>query len=107
MRTGRFVPAPPLAYAEVLVYRSSFPTDQPTRQMPIQGSQMRVLVTGVAGFIGYHVAKRLLSEGHTVSGLDNLSSYYDVELKKARLGDLNRAFGFSPAICDIADADAL
>ena len=68
---------------------------------------MRVLVTGVAGFIGYHVAKRLLCEGHIVSGLDNLSSYYDVELKKARLGDLNRAFGFSPAICNIADADAL
>jgi len=54
---------------------------------------MTILVTGAAGFIGYHVAKRLLSEGHTVSGLDNLSSYYDVELKKARLGDLNRAFG--------------
>jgi UDP-glucuronate 4-epimerase len=68
---------------------------------------MRVLITGVAGFIGYHLASRLLSEGHHVSGLDNLSPYYDVELKKARLEDLHRQFGFTPNLCDISDGDAL
>jgi UDP-glucuronate 4-epimerase len=64
---------------------------------------MRILVTGVAGFIGYHLAKRLLAAGHKLSGLDNLSPYYDVELKKARLEDLHRHFGFTAEIGDIAD----
>ena len=44
---------------------------------------MRVLITGAAGFIGYHLAKRLLADGHSVCGLDNLSPYYGVEIKKA------------------------
>ncbi|MGA0984976.1 MAG: GDP-mannose 4,6-dehydratase, partial [Burkholderiaceae bacterium] len=48
-------------------------------------------VTGVAGFIGYWVAKRLLARGDRVVGLDNLNAYYDVSLKAARLGQL-RAF---------------
>src|SRR5438105_13426892 len=43
------------------------------------------LVTGAAGFIGFHVARRLLQEGHAVLGADNLSDYYDVGLKEARL----------------------
>ncbi|MDO8683522.1 MAG: NAD-dependent epimerase/dehydratase family protein, partial [Armatimonadota bacterium] len=47
-----------------------------------------VLVTGAAGFIGYHVAKRLLERGDTVLGLDNLNPYYDVRLKEARLAQL-------------------
>ena len=47
-----------------------------------------VLVTGAAGFIGYHVARRLLERGETVLGLDNLNDYYDVRLKKARLAQL-------------------
>jgi UDP-glucuronate 4-epimerase len=46
---------------------------------------MLVLVTGAAGFIGFHTARRLLADGHTVVGLDNLSDYYDVRLKHARL----------------------
>lgn len=46
---------------------------------------MRFLVTGVAGFIGYHLALRLISEGHEVVGIDNLNAYYDQNLKKARL----------------------
>jgi UDP-glucuronate 4-epimerase len=46
---------------------------------------MKILVTGTAGFIGYHVGKRLLEHGHQVIGLDNLNAYYDVNLKKARL----------------------
>ena len=50
---------------------------------------MSVLVTGVAGFIGYHVASKLLNSGIYVIGIDNLNSYYDVKLKKARLKLLN------------------
>lgn len=49
---------------------------------------MKVLVTGIAGFIGFHVAKRLLSEGYYVVGIDNLNDYYDVQLKKDRLKEL-------------------
>lgn len=49
---------------------------------------MNILVTGVAGFIGFHVAKRLLEQGENVVGIDNINSYYDVELKLARLAQL-------------------
>ena len=46
---------------------------------------MHILITGVAGFIGFHLAKRLLSEGHRVTGLDSLNDYYSVQLKRDRL----------------------
>lgn len=49
---------------------------------------MKILVTGMAGFIGFHVAKALMDEGHTVVGLDNLNDYYDVKLKIDRLKQL-------------------
>ena len=49
---------------------------------------MKVLLTGVAGFIGYHVAIKLLSRGNTVIGVDNLNDYYDVSLKQARLDSI-------------------
>jgi UDP-glucuronate 4-epimerase len=49
---------------------------------------MRVLVTGAAGFIGYHTAKALLDRGGEVVALDNLNAYYDVSLKEARLAQL-------------------
>ena len=49
---------------------------------------MHVLVTGAAGFIGYHVSQALLARGDTVVGLDNLNDYYPVSLKKARLAEL-------------------
>lgn len=49
---------------------------------------MNVLITGIAGFIGYSLAQRLVSEGFSVYGVDNLSDYYDVSLKKARLENL-------------------
>jgi UDP-glucuronate 4-epimerase len=68
---------------------------------------MNVLVTGVGGFIGYHVARRLLGDGHHVVGLDNLSSYYDVTLKQARLAQLKTEFGFDAQIADVADAASL
>lgn len=46
---------------------------------------MKFLVTGAAGFIGFHVSERLLQAGHQVVGIDNLNDYYDVNLKQARL----------------------
>ena len=50
---------------------------------------MSILVTGAAGFIGFHITKRLLKDGFNVVGLDNINSYYDVNLKRARLNILN------------------
>jgi UDP-glucuronate 4-epimerase len=49
---------------------------------------MRILVTGAAGFIGFHMSKALLAAGHEVYGMDNLNAYYDVRLKYARLKEL-------------------
>ena len=71
---------------------------------------MHILVTGAAGFIGYHLARRLLSEGHTVVGIDNLNAYYDVGLKEARLKELaalpqSAAFRFERL--DLADGDGM
>ena len=51
----------------------------------------KVLITGSAGFIGFHLALRLLQDGHEVCGIDNLDSYYDVSLKKRRLGIINES----------------
>jgi UDP-glucuronate 4-epimerase len=62
-----------------------------------------VLLTGSAGFIGFHVAKRLLSEGLRVTGIDNLNDYYDVELKKARLEQLTAHSNFTFVKADITD----
>ena len=67
-------------------------TDEAKRAKPV------VLVTGIAGFIGFHLARRLLAEGHPVVGIDNLNDYYDVELKLARL----RQLGFSSEDTDRA-----
>ena len=66
-----------------------------------------VLVTGAAGFIGYHVAGALLDRGERVVGLDNLSPYYDVELKKARLAGLSARDGFTFVQAYVADAEGL
>ncbi len=68
---------------------------------------MHVLVTGAAGFIGYHLAEKLLSRGDTVTGLDNLNAYYDVELKKARLARLSDKSGFSFVRADLQDRAAM
>ena len=67
----------------------------------------KILITGVAGFIGYHVAHRLLSDGHQVSGFDNMSDYYDVRLKQARLRQLRGRFGFVTRVGDLADGALL
>ena len=64
---------------------------------------MRILVTGAAGFIGYHTAARLLDQGHEVVGFDNLSPYYDVSLKEARLKRLKGRNNFRFLQADLAD----
>ena len=66
-----------------------------------------VLVTGAAGFIGFHLARRLLDEGRAVVGLDNLNDYYDVSLKEARLGALRTHPDFRFARLDLEDAEGL
>lgn len=68
---------------------------------------MQVLVTGVAGFIGYHLAQRLLTEGVRVYGIDNLNDYYDVNLKKDRLAQLQPQAGFTFGLLDLAWRDRL
>jgi UDP-glucuronate 4-epimerase len=68
---------------------------------------MKVLVTGAAGFIGSHVAHRLLDRGDEVTGLDNLNSYYDPMLKEARLARLAPKVGFRFVKLDLADAAGL
>lgn len=67
---------------------------------------MKILLTGVAGFIGSHVARLLLADGHEVVGLDNLNDAYDVRLKEWRLEQLRMARGFSFLLCDISDFSA-
>jgi len=62
-----------------------------------------ILVTGAAGFIGFHVAKRLLEGGRPVLGLDNLNPYYDPKLKGARLAELAKLSGFHFVKLDLAD----
>jgi UDP-glucuronate 4-epimerase len=66
-----------------------------------------ILVTGAAGFIGFHLAQRLLAAGATVHGIDNLNSYYDVGLKRARLLRLNTNARFAFSALDITDYDGL
>jgi len=68
---------------------------------------MRVLVTGAAGFIGYHVAERLLARGDEVIGLDNLNPYYDPALKQARLARLRPHRSFSFEKLDLADRSGM
>jgi UDP-glucuronate 4-epimerase len=66
-----------------------------------------VLVTGAAGFIGYHLSKRLLDDGCRVVGIDNLNEYYDVRLKLDRLDQLKQYDGFQFHKVDLADKDKL
>ncbi|NME97453.1 NAD-dependent epimerase [Aneurinibacillus aneurinilyticus] len=66
-----------------------------------------ILVTGCAGFIGFHVACRLLDEGYAVTGLDNLNNYYDVSLKRARLALLRERYGFTFVHAALEDKEAI
>lgn len=68
---------------------------------------MRVVLTGVAGFIGFHLARALLDAGAEILALDNLNDYYDPQLKADRLAALGAPAGFRFAHADIVDADAL
>jgi UDP-glucuronate 4-epimerase len=68
---------------------------------------MKILVTGAAGFIGFHTAKALLGRGDEVIGLDNLNDYYDVALKNARLAELTPHHAFRFIKADLADSNAI
>jgi UDP-glucuronate 4-epimerase len=68
---------------------------------------MRILVTGAAGFIGFHLAGRLLERGDAVVGLDNMNAYYDVRLKEARLARLRERKAFEFVRADLADRAAV
>ncbi|MFO1157673.1 MAG: NAD-dependent epimerase/dehydratase family protein [Reyranellaceae bacterium] len=68
---------------------------------------MRCLVTGTAGFVGFHLARRLLEQGHEVFGIDGMTPYYDPELKQARHAELGRFGAFQPHICLLEEADRL
>ena len=67
----------------------------------------KILVTGAAGFIGYHLCSRLLSAGEQVTGLDNLNEYYDVKLKLARLARLESEANFDFRRIDLADNNGI
>ena len=69
-------------------------------------SDNTILVTGAAGFIGFHVAQRLLSTGRKVVGLDIVNDYYDPKLKEARLDILKRQPNFTFVKLDLADRSA-
>ena len=68
---------------------------------------MRILVTGAAGFIGFHLCRRLIADGHEVAGLDGMTAYYDVALKDARLALLRPHNRFTFDRTMLEDADAL
>jgi UDP-glucuronate 4-epimerase len=68
---------------------------------------MRFLITGTAGFIGFHLARRLVADGHFVSGVDGMTPYYDVTLKQARHAVLARSNAFTGHIAMLEDFAAL
>ena len=67
----------------------------------------QILITGTAGFIGYHLSKRLCDFGYNVTGIDNLNDYYDVNLKKARIRKLSDYSNFSFQKMDIVDKQSV
>lgn len=71
------------------------------------GNMANLLVTGVAGFVGFHLCQRLLDRRDTIIGIDNLNNYYDVSLKQARLEQLKNRSGFSFKKLDLADREGI
>jgi UDP-glucuronate 4-epimerase len=74
-----------------------------TGYLPVELKGKRILATGAAGFIGFHACRRLLASGAEVLGVDDLNTYYDVDLKQARLAGLEAGQGFFFERCDVAD----
>src|SRR5258706_2912965 len=68
---------------------------------------MRILITGSAGFIGFHLARRLIADGHEITGVDGMTPYYDVALKQARHAELRKHNGFAAHELMLEDMDAL
>ena len=68
---------------------------------------MKILITGTAGFIGYHTAERLLNEGHNILGIDNLNDYYSKELKRDRLNNLIKHTDYAHKEINISDSNKL
>ncbi len=68
---------------------------------------VKILVTGAAGFIGFHLSQQLIARGDEVVGLDNLNNYYDVSLKKDRLAQLQEKSGFSFHQLDLANREGM
>src|SRR4026207_2543048 len=66
-----------------------------------------ILVTGAAGFIGFHVARRLLNDGHDIGGLDKMNAYYDPALKEARRSELAKSNRMRFAKLDLADRNGM
>lgn len=73
----------------------------------IPQKQGKILITGAAGFIGYHLSRSLLDKGCQVIGIDNMNDYYEVELKEERLRRLNGSSGFHFEKTDLADGDSI
>ena len=71
------------------------------------GQKKEILVTGAAGFIGFHLCKRLLDDGFAVAGMDNMNDYYDPSLKEARLAILQGSDGFNFTRLDLADQQGM
>jgi len=68
---------------------------------------MKIILTGIAGFIGSHLARRLLRDGHSVIGIDDLNDYYAVSLKRDRLADIASVRAFEFVEADIADLEKM
>ena len=68
---------------------------------------MKVFITGSAGFIGFHLARRLIEQGHEVMGYDGMTTYYDIDLKRARLGLLHKHENFTGVEAMLEDRDVL